>query len=146
MIERLQILDSFITKIWTNSGQLNLEPWWYPWVFRLLSKAKMMRKLLLYDLHKCYELQSSSSIWKSDSCLEICWNWTFFLYLTKQSWKTYFHNLSSHKKISCFIVQSMISLDLVKWIKMLTVLQQIIWKEKENEVNKEDLRSYNTQL
>ena len=43
------------------------------------SEVLIVRNSLLCDLHKCHEFQSSWPIWKSDSCLGMCWNWTSFL-------------------------------------------------------------------
>ena len=74
--------SKFLTPPFQRSGQTqpNL-PGWHSWVFGWLSKAHMVRIQLLYDLHKCHKLQSVWPTWKSDPCLEMCWNWTSFCIL-----------------------------------------------------------------
>ena len=64
-------------------------------ILKMLSKVQMVRNPLLYDLYKCHELQSFWPNWKSDSCLEMCLNWTSFCILLEHSWKDYFCNMSS---------------------------------------------------
>ena len=91
-------------------------------VIRLLSEIQMVRNPLPYDLHKCHEPLSSWPTIKSDSYLEMSWNRTSLSILLEQSWKIKFCNVFT-QKISC-IIQSIISLYLVKYIKMLTIYQQ----------------------
>ena len=97
---RRTVIPSFCSSILLEPSRLPLEPWLHSWLFELLSDAYMVSYLLPYDLHKCNVTHSSWPIWKSDSCLEICWNWTSFSLLFEQSWKTSFRFMSSHRKSS----------------------------------------------
>ena len=62
----------------------------------LLIDGSVEGQYIIYDLYKCYELQWPT--WKSDSCLEICWNWTSFCTLLEQCWKSRFCNMDSYKR------------------------------------------------
>lgn len=98
----------------------------------------LVRNPLAYDLHKWHEPQRSWPTWKSDSCLEMCWNRTSFCILLEQFWKTFVIYL--HTK-DLLLHRSRHDFALFSWIyHIVNYSPAIFWKGKENKVNREDIR------
>ena len=127
---RLQILSSFLTKIWTDSGQLTLELWWHS---NCLQKSKRWGTYCPMIFKVLDHLENLTPVWKyvqverpSVFCLNNLERLSFVKCLHTKV-------LLLHCPRYDFAIFGYIYLNVNYFLT-------IIWKEKENKVNRKDLR------